>query len=179
MAKLRVSKIGAARRQIAAIRLLFDNGDPVPIHTLAAAGWRILRDLCERQGTPHHQAVKAAIRPGMEPVAWQTVNSAANFFKHADKDAGEILDGVYEEVNDAVLLMAVMSYADLGHQLTSEMRALSHWFSALHPDTLDAAVPQQDRALLGSFDWLHLPRAEQLAEGKKLLQPMNHVRAGI
>lgn len=61
--------------------------------------------------------MKVAIRPGMEPVAWQTVNSAANFFKHADR----ILDGVYEEVNDAVLLLAVMSYADLGHQLTSEM----------------------------------------------------------
>jgi len=46
MTEMRVTKIEAARRQIdAAIRLLFSEEDPVVIHTIASAGFRILRDI--------------------------------------------------------------------------------------------------------------------------------------
>jgi len=46
MTELKVSKIEAARRQIElSIRLLFHNEDPIGIHSLASAGFRILRDL--------------------------------------------------------------------------------------------------------------------------------------
>ena len=53
MITVRINKIDAARRQIVtAIELLFSGGDPVAIYTLAGAGWHILKDLCERKGTP-------------------------------------------------------------------------------------------------------------------------------
>ena len=46
MKELKVDKIGAAKSQIElAIRLLFQNEDPTGIHTLASAGFRILRDI--------------------------------------------------------------------------------------------------------------------------------------
>ena len=46
MAIIKLSKIEAAGRQIdAAIRMLFENEDPVAIHTITMAGFRILRDL--------------------------------------------------------------------------------------------------------------------------------------
>ena len=54
MTEIRVSKIEAAKRQIElSIRLLFQNEDPIGILTLAAAGFRILRDLGERQMLRH------------------------------------------------------------------------------------------------------------------------------
>jgi hypothetical protein len=44
--KIKISKLEAARRQVeTAIRIYFANGDPVSIHTLAAASLQILVDL--------------------------------------------------------------------------------------------------------------------------------------
>jgi hypothetical protein len=46
MTEIRANKIEAARRQIElAIKLLFQNEDPIGIHTLTAAGFRILCDV--------------------------------------------------------------------------------------------------------------------------------------
>jgi hypothetical protein len=141
MATIRVSKIDAARRQIdVAIRLLFSHGDAVAIHTLASAGARILRDLCEQQATPSHVAFKDVIRPGKEKEFNALLNRAANFYKHADRDADEIPDGVEEEVNDAVLMIATMAYADLGYTPSPEMTALHYSYVALHPNVLNASV---------------------------------------
>ena len=49
MKEIRVTKIQAAQRQInAGIQMLFRNEDPVAIHTVAMAGFRILRDLMKK-----------------------------------------------------------------------------------------------------------------------------------
>jgi hypothetical protein len=51
MAKIRINKIDAARRQLdAAIRMTFGGEDPVAIHSVVAAGHRIIRDICEQRG---------------------------------------------------------------------------------------------------------------------------------
>jgi hypothetical protein len=45
-----VTKIAAAERQTnAAIRLLFDHGDPLACLSLASAAWGLLRDLAQQQ----------------------------------------------------------------------------------------------------------------------------------
>ena len=50
-AETSVSKLDAARRQLdAAIRMYLANEDELAIHTLAAAAYRILRDLLEKRG---------------------------------------------------------------------------------------------------------------------------------
>jgi hypothetical protein len=50
-AEASVSKLDAARRQLdAAIRMYLANEDELAIHTLAAAAYRILRDLLEKRG---------------------------------------------------------------------------------------------------------------------------------
>jgi hypothetical protein len=72
--------------------MLFADDDPVAIHTLVCVGWQVLRDLCEKRDTVRHKALKALIRPGMEREFWRGMNSAANFFKHADRDPDEILE---------------------------------------------------------------------------------------
>ncbi len=51
MGFLEISKLDAAKRQLdTAIRLYFCDGDPVSIHTLAAASYNILRDVTEQIG---------------------------------------------------------------------------------------------------------------------------------
>lgn len=58
-----ITKIEAARRQVdAAIRMSFFNEDDLAIHTVASAGYRILRDLLNKRGRDDtEQLLKAGI----------------------------------------------------------------------------------------------------------------------
>jgi len=48
---LHINKLDAAKRQLrAAIRLWFDDGDPVAIHTLAHASHEIIHSLFKKKG---------------------------------------------------------------------------------------------------------------------------------
>jgi len=62
-----INKLEAARRQLdTAIRLTFSNEDALAIHTLAAAAYRILRDILEKQG---QHGPDEALRRGMYATA--------------------------------------------------------------------------------------------------------------
>jgi hypothetical protein len=172
MTKIRVSKVDAACRQIdAAIRMLFDNGDPVAIHTLAAAGGRILRDLCERKGTKKHQMMMDHIVPGKEKDFWRVMNRPANFFKHAEQDPEEILDGLDERVNDFTTYLAVEYYRDLGYAPTAEMRALLVFIIVTNPDLMRTEASSNFRQLVSDLEWLRQSsRPEQLTTAKQVLR---------
>lgn len=172
MATIKVNKIEAARRQIdAAIRLLFDNEDPIAIHTLTMAGFRILRDIAEKQNSNISKVAQSFIRPGMEGKFWGSMQTFANFLKHANTDPDGIIDNIQEEVNDSILLLASLYYKDLGYQFTPEMLALTGWYSAIHPDFIRDDAPKNIKTqleavqgtLTGKF------RQEKLVEGKEAL----------
>lgn len=173
MTKIRVDKFEAARRQIdAAIRMLFDAEDPVAIHTLAMAGFRILRDLAEQRGESYMEnVINSMIIPGKKAGFWGATNSFSNFLKHADRDPDGTSDGVDEKVNDAALAFACMYYQDLGHLMTPEMIAFMGWFSALHPEFIrkETGTALRTTAEAVSKSIKALPRHEQLAMGKQLL----------
>ncbi len=164
MTKIRVNKIDAARRQIdAAIRLLFDNDDPVAIHTLAAAGFRIFRDLSDKRGKRSVWAhFKADIRPEMAKDFWRGLGGPANFFKHADRDADEILDNVDEGINDVMLYMASLLYRDLEYELTPEMKILNIWILVAHPQFISNIEPVKELLEKHFGVFKNLTRAEQL-----------------
>ena len=172
MVTIKVNKIEATRRQIdTAIRLLFDNEDPIAIHTLTMAGFRILRDLADKQNSNMNKVAQSFIKPGMEGKFWGTMQSFANFLKHADKDPDGIIDNIQEEVNDAILLLATLYYQDLGYQFTPEMLALNGWFSVIHPDLIsnDASNNIQKQLDAVKVYLIGKPRNEQLAQGKEVL----------
>ena len=124
--KIRVTKIQAAQRQAdTAVRLLFSGEDPVSIHTLAMASFRILRDLAEHQGDNSFlKNTRSLIRPGEERGFWGGLQSFSNFLKHADRDPDAIKENIDEKANDAILLFVTELYATLGNDLTPEMRVL-------------------------------------------------------
>ena len=168
-----MTKIQAAQRQIdAAIWMLFRNDDPVAIHTVAMAAFRILRDLAKHRGLEH--PVDSMIRPGKEKEFWRGVNSFANFSKHADKDPDDISGGFFEEANDSVLLIAAKYYDLLGYQQTEEMQALEVWYVTLNPDVLSQDVNSAVQALvLAAGEIRSLPREQQLEIGLTMLSKSN------
>ncbi len=169
-----MNKTEAARRQIdVAIRLLFSEEDPVAIHTLAGAAFRILRDLADKKSDSYMKKItKAMIKPGMESKFWRQWNTSTNFLKHADNDPEEMLEEIDEEANEGILFMASLYYQDLVYQLTPEMITLVGWYTAMHPEFLreDASAAFTEAALHSGTCLRNKSRSEQLAIGSQLLK---------
>lgn len=173
MVEIRVNKPEAARRQIdLAIRLLFDNEDPIPIHTLAMAGFRILRDLTKDQPKSYmEQTLKRILIPGKEGEFWKAMHRPANFFKHAESDPDDILENVQEEINDATLFLSSVWYQDLGYKKTPEMAALITWFQVLHPHFVLESAPIKPILGRNEFDEFRKEsRIEQLKMGELMIE---------
>jgi len=172
MATIKVNKIEAAQRQIdSAIRLLFDNEDPIAVHTLTMAGFRILRDIAEKHNSNINKVAQSFIRPGKEGKFWGSMQTFANFLKHAKTDPDGRIDNIQEEVNDSILLLASLYYQDLGYQFTPEMLALTGWYSAIHPDfiRIDALKNIQTQLEAVQVTLTGKSRQAQLAKGKEIL----------
>ena len=134
MTKLRLTKIEAVHRQIdAAIRMTFANEDPVAIHSVATAGQRMIRDVCESRGdVKSYLQFTDWIAPGHEKEFWSAMNKSSNFIKHADNDPHRTHD-FNIEASDFVILLAIHWYRGLGRPLTIEMHVFTVWWMILHP----------------------------------------------
>ena len=177
MNESRITKIEAAQRQIdAGIRMLFRNDDPVAVHTVAMAGFRILRDLVAQQ-KGLEDPIASLIKPGKEKAFWRGFNSFANFLKHANKDPDDISDGILEEANDVTLLMATTYYGLLGFDKTEEMQVLATWCLTVHPEVFaQDASPEIQTLILASDGVRSLARKEQLECGLMLLETWSALR---
>lgn len=142
---INVSKLDAARRQIdTAVRLYFDYGDPVAIHTLAAAGFQILHDLDKHgpnTGTFYDDMAKY-FGPKYRETVIKTIRQAQTFFKHADRDPEAVLEFSLAEPQ-IVLLGACQKFRDLGGYRSGEMGAFLIWSVMQNPDmfAFEEAVP--------------------------------------
>ena len=173
MGEIRVTKLDAARRQIdQAIRMLFDSEDPVPIQTLAMAGFKIVRDLSKHHdGHILEQTIKASFPPEVQKAFWTAIHHPANFLKHADNDPEDTLSGVQEEANDALLYFATLWYQELGCKPTPEMRAILALSQILHPEFLLDTAPVKQLVKLPCLDTIRAaPREAHLLLGKELIQ---------
>jgi hypothetical protein len=144
MAKIRINKFDAARRQIdAAIRMTFSGEDPVAIHSVIAAGHRIIRDVCEQRGDiESYLRFTDWIAEGHEKEFWHHMNKSANFIKHADKDADGIHDFDDEE-SDFMIVFAAKWYRDLGNATSPEMNVFATWWGLQHPKVMKPGVLMQ------------------------------------
>lgn len=134
---LRLNKFDVAERQLnQAIKLFFDDGDAVSIHTLAEASCQILYDL--RYKYPVHSFLKDAdfIRDEYKKYWLNIIHKPRNFFKHADHDCDEVLD--FKEIfNHFPLLDAVSMYTKVKGSWTPESLLFVCWFLINYPHLLN------------------------------------------
>jgi hypothetical protein len=175
-----ITKLDVAEREIvAAVQLLFDGGDAIPIYVLANSAREITTTLCEKRGlhsmvdwiqVDHpHMSRKDIHREASKPAA---------FFKHANKDPDAVLEDFDPTEADTVLYMACADLRNLGRRLPVEGDAFDLWFMAVRGllDQLD--LPHLEG--LGGIDMV--PRAEQIVMGKRFLDaaraPVGHTCVG-
>jgi hypothetical protein len=165
------TKHDAAVRQLdVAIGLLFTDGDPLAVRTLAGAAYGIVADLAENQKHGSSWRTKIIEDSGLSKKdALQVLNAAQNYLKHADRDAGSTLS-LDEEENDHLIFIASIECGGIGHRLSFSMQAFQIWYLALYPDKIghDTEPVQKSKTVFPNLS--EKTRLQQLALGHEFLE---------
>ncbi len=141
-----ISKLEAARRQLeTAIKLFFDNGDGLSIHTLAYASFRILFDIYPLHNT---DGLSIRIDELIQEIGWRRFACTANFLKHADRDPNNLLEDHDAESSENLIGLAATMYRRLSGDFTPLMRGFDCWIETLHPEAFNIPPdPDPEREL--------------------------------
>lgn len=162
-----MTKLDVAQREInAAVRLLFDRGDPLAVMMIAAAARGILSDLCKFSGKKSfiddlHEEVPSEERRKL----YREANYLSNWCKHADSDPQGQLVGFEPFHADSNLFMAVYDFGTLCSGKSIEAQVFEGWFLFQYgteqdlPSGLDQLFP----------DLRVQDRTSRLASGKRVL----------
>jgi hypothetical protein len=169
--KFTCTKHDAASRQLdVAIGLLFTDGDPLAVRTLAGAAYGILADLVEGQKRGSSWRTKIIEDSGLsQKDAVQVLNAAQNYLKHADKDTNSTLS-FDEEENDHLIFVASIECDSIGHPLSFSMQAFQIWYLALYPDKVGHDTQSVKTSKTIFPDLSGKSRPQQLALGHEFLE---------
>ncbi|MCQ8180606.1 hypothetical protein NP603_05770 [Methylomonas sp. SURF-1] len=153
-----IDKTDVAERQIIeAVRLFFENRDPVVIHTIICSAHQILVDVGQDCG------VSSAIKnpEGLSREQFRehirAVNSPYNFFKHADKDPkGKLNIAPIHRFSSDFILDAILMFQGIAGSLPLEAKVFWAWFVDTYPEDFEDC--SKDGALealkeFGLADW--------------------------
>lgn len=170
--KQKLDKITVARRQLVeAIRLLFENRDPVTVYSLATNAQEILSTLCECRGVTSlrtHIARPAGLTDAQ--VQATMINPARNFFKHANTDPDGILDDFRDEDCDPVILIACVDLLVLEGKSPIEVQVFVTWYAALYPEKFPDGSDWKLAAERKFPGLRELPREEQKRRAVRTLK---------
>ncbi len=169
----RSATLAAARRNVdAAIRLLFGGEDPLPIHLMVSATFRVLHDLIQADRTEARDGVvKLFLVQGGEEAFYRALDDATAFAKRAEQDPRGMLQEIPEERNDFEIAISCLYLECLEATSSAEAQAFLWWFATMYPHVMKAdrffktSLPTED------FQWLRAaPRAKQLQFGDTVLR---------
>jgi hypothetical protein len=143
-----ISKLEAAERQLRqVVRLFFQRGDDVAVHTLAAAAYRITSDLCNLKGIKREFEGSLILEEmGVRGEALVAMREPQNFFKYADKDPQGTVQ--FNPMLSVCLILSAVQYFYLitGKQFP-EGQVFRVWFFLKFPDR----VPNDAKALFSKI----------------------------
>jgi hypothetical protein len=164
--------LNAARRNVdAAIRMLFSGEDPLPVHLVVAATFRVLHDLTQARPTTLDDRINAFLQPGGADLFHRALQEAATFAARIGEDPGAMLQEVTEERNDFEIAMSCLYLECLDSKSTAEAQAFLWWFATMHPDVMKADLFFKASLPKDDFTWLRgAPRPKQLQFGDTILR---------
>lgn len=118
-----INKIDVATRQIrTSIRFIFEETDPIIVHSIISAAHQILIDMSR-----YHQRASSIVKP--DGYNRKLLNNAANFFKHADRDpSGRINIEPLPEMNSILLVDAIVMLQTISGSLPMEAKIFLAWY---------------------------------------------------
>jgi len=133
---IHVTKFDAMRRQLtAAVRLWFDDGDPIAIHTLLFASHEILHTFFRRRGHNNLLFDNRNVIPAYRKEWAKKLTEAGTFFKHARADPDASMD-FNPHLNEMFLLFSIYALREMKETLAPEERAFTHWIFVNRPEIL-------------------------------------------
>ena len=125
-----IDKQEVVRRQVReAVRLFFEERDPIVIHTLVASAHQILFDLGAPKDIASVVKNTEALRGAELQSFLRPINYPYNFFKHADKDAdAKINVGPLERFTQDFIMDAVVMLQRLCGVIPLEAKVYWTWF---------------------------------------------------
>ncbi len=145
--KIIVSKLDASKRQLeTAIRLYFNNGDPVAIHTLACAAHDILTTLNKKYRGHPMIVSDIIIKKEYKKEFMQTIRKPQNFFKHADKDSEKTID-FRPEVTQYFIFDACCKYEEITGEIIPNFGIFRGWFIGHYIDIFQYSEKEKQSLL--------------------------------
>lgn len=135
MTDVNLSKLDVAKRELEhAIKLFFKGGDFVIVHLVISACQDVLEGIGGDKVSFRMEMLKLVKKEKQAYVAGK-LKHAYNFFKHADRDANELLE-FNSEASVFLIIDAISMYQSLTHEITGVMMAFRLWFNLKFPDLL-------------------------------------------
>lgn len=134
--EVKITKLDAAKRQVqTAVRLYFNDEDPISVHTLACAAHEIISTLNEKHGNSTMILSDKLINKEYKEEFRKIMSEAKNFFKHADKDPEGALD-FNPEQNEIFLLDCCENYQILTGEKVPYFLIYQYWYYSKYPDVI-------------------------------------------
>lgn len=172
MTDVLTKRVVAQRQLLAAIRLLYDGADLVPVYSLAANAWEIIDTLGTRAGIDSISNQTRDHVPAGKDLKFDYINSPyRNFFKHADKDPDGTVPALKDGNVESIVFLAVEDYLRLFNMSPPEFQVYQLWYLAKNEEKLSADAMQRVLAdIRQAFPNIRsLPRAQQLSMAREVL----------
>jgi hypothetical protein len=164
---LRVTKLECARSQLeTAIRLYFEDRDPISIHTLTSAAYDVLHDIGRPRGLEPIFKGARFLPPEEREAYKDLLNRPRNFFKHADLDP-QVRLKFEPEVTTFLLFDACEFYMRLTGDSPEAMNVFRTYFHVRYPEFVtdsdlreEIQSLRQDERLAMKSGWLPLLERE-------------------
>lgn len=163
---MKISKRDAANRQLdEAIRMLFEQRDPVAVHTLVGAATLIFTDLVEAQVPEKSWDTMAQNDNNLDKKSYfQIMRKTQNFIKHAKSDADDVLEFDTTEAPTLVML-STLNNGELGGTLSREQSFFQLWYLAAHHKSLEWESSDIPNAINVFGDISQLTEQEKISKG--------------
>jgi len=165
-------RVVAQRQLVAAIRLLYDDADLVPVYSLAANAWEIIDTLATRASVDSISDQTREHIPSGKDLKYDYINSPyRNFFKHANRDPDAAVPPLKDGNVESIVFLAVEDYLRLFRMSPVEFQVYQLWYLAKNEEKLstDAMARVLDDIRKAFPSIRNLARGEQLSMARSVL----------
>ena len=169
-----VEKHDKVRREIElAIKLFFNQEDPVGVYALSVSSFQTIKKLAEVDSHLHsHADFMSQILPETDSEFWSLFDTPYDFLKLAEENPDTSFETLDEKVNDVLLLLCGMYYILLKYPASAIINLYVCWALIAYHDYMKEDSPAYTfyntmRDLIVLPDFTEFNRNDQLLVGKK------------